>query len=156
MDPVRSGLAAGVVATVVLAGVLAVVDLLAAGGDLFALAAFTTPCALVGAPYCGAGSTTATLLTAIWFLALFAVAWPLLFTGFTWGLPGESGATHGAVFGLVLAAGYLARGLSAYGPASLVVAVVVLAYVVYGLVLGTVYDRLAAHRTLLETAESGA
>jgi len=157
MDPVRSSLSGGVVAAVVLTVVLAVADLVT-GTDVFALAAFTTPCALVGPPYCSATSATATVLTAVWFLALFAFAWPLLFAGFTWGLPGESGVSHGAIFGLILATGYLARGLSTYGPGLWTVAVVVLAYAVYGLVLGTVYDRLAAHRTLLETeatAESG-
>jgi len=150
MDPVRSSLSGGAVATAVLAAFLVGVDLVAST-DVFALAAFTTPCALVGPPYCSTASASATALTAVWFLALFALAWPLLFAGFTWGLPGESGATHGAVFGLILAAGYLVRGLSTYGPEITVVVLVVLAYVVYGLVLGSVYDRLAAHRTLLET-----
>jgi len=157
MDPVKSSLAGGIAATGVLAAFLVGVDLVA-GADVFALAAFTTPCALVGPPYCSATSATATVLTAVWFLALFAVAWPLLFAGFTWGLPGESGAAHGAVFGLILAAGYLVRGLSTFGPGTTVVALVVVAYLAYGLVLGTVYDRLAAHRTLLEpatTTESG-
>ena len=158
MDPVRSSLSGGAVATTVLAVFLLGVDLVA-GADVFAFAAFTTPCALVGPPYCSATGTTAGVVTAVWFLALFALAWPLLFAGFTWGLPGESGAAHGAVFGLILAAGYLARGLSTYGPETVVVVLIVLAYGVYGVVLGSVYDRLAAHRTLLETtatAESGA
>ena len=151
MDPVRSSLSGGVVATAVLAGFLDRVDLLFSGADVFAFTAFTTPCALVGQPYCAAGSATASALTTTWFLALFVLAWPLLFAGFTWGLPGESGATHGAIFGLVLFAGYLARGLSAMGPGRTVVVLVGLAYLVYGLVLGVVYDRLAGHRTLLET-----
>jgi len=158
MDPVRSSLAGGIAATGALAAFLVGVDLVT-GGNVFALAAFTAPCALVGPPYCSATSATATALTAVWFLALFVVAWPLLFAGFTWGLPGESGATHGAVFGLILAAGYLVRGLSTFGPGTVVVVLIVLAYVVYGVVLGSVYDRLAAHRTLLETTplrESGA
>ena len=157
MDPVRSSLSGGAVATAVLAAFLVGVDLVA-GTDVFAFAAFTTPCALVGPPYCSATGATAGVLTAVWFLALFALAWPLLFAGFTWGLPGESGATHGGIFGLILAAGYLARGLSTYSPGTTVVVLILLAYVVYGVVLGTVYDRLAAHRTLLETApaaESG-
>jgi len=155
MDPVRSSLTGGVVATLVLAAVLVGIDLLFAGGDALAFAAFTAPCALAGPPYCAATSATATVLTAVWFLALFALAWPLLFAGVTWGLPGESGAAHGAVFGLVLAAGYMARGISTFGPGWVVVALVVLAYLVYGVILGTAYDRLAAHRTLLETAEPG-
>ena len=153
MEPVRSSLSGGVVATAVLTAVLAGIEYLFAGADVFALTAFTAPCALVGAPYCSATGSTATALTAVWFLALFALAWPLLFAGFTWGIPGESGAVHGAIFGLVLFAGYLARGLSTMGPGLTVVVLFGFAYLVYGTVLGTVYDRLAAHRTLLETAE---
>ena len=117
MEPVRSSLSGGVVATAVLTAVLAGMEYLFAGADVFAL------------------------------------AWPLLFAGFTWGIPGESGAVHGAIFGLVLFAGYLARGLSTMGPGLNVVVRFGFAYLVYGAVLGAVYDRLAAHRTLLETAE---
>jgi len=157
MEPVRGSLSGGAVATVVLAAFLVGVDLVAAT-DTFAFAAFTTPCALVGPPYCSATSAAGAVLTAVWFLALFALAWPFLFAGFTWGLPGESGTAHGGISGLILAAGYLARGLSTSGPGATVVVLMVVAYVVYGMVLGTVSDRLAAHRTLLETtpaAESG-
>ncbi|GGN99983.1 MULTISPECIES: DUF6789 family protein [Haloarcula] len=156
MDPVRSSLVAGVAATAVLTAFLLLAGVVFDGTTLLVLATFTSLCAVGGPPYCELGSPTATALTAVWFLALFALAWPLLFAGFTWGLPGESGPTHGVVFGLVLSTGYLAAALVGLGPASQVarpdvglLLVTVLAYVLYGVVLGGAYDYLAEHRTLL-------
>jgi len=154
MNSVRSGLGGGVAATLVLLVFLLVADFLLAGSNLFVFATFTSLCAVGGPPYCELGSLTATLLTFIWFGLLFAVAWPLLFAGFTWGLPGESGLAHGAVFGLILWSGYLVGDLldiflgreTIVGDLPLLV-VTLLAYLVYGLVLGGGYDYLVGHRT---------
>jgi hypothetical protein len=156
MDPVRSSLGGGVAATAVLVVFLTVADLVLAGSDPFAFALFVDLCDVGGPPYCAPGSATEEALSLVWFLALFAVAWPLLFGGFTWGLPGESGTAHGAVFGLSLWAGYavgveflIFRGQETVVGSLPILAVTFLAYLVYGLVLGSVYDRLAAHRTFL-------
>ncbi|MFC6973917.1 DUF6789 family protein [Halomicroarcula sp. GCM10025709] len=158
MDPVRSGLAGGAAATGVLLLFLLTVDLALGGTNLFVLTTFASLCTIGGPPYCQLGSVTATLLTGIVFLSLFVVAWPLLFTGFTWGLPGESGAVHGVMFGAVIWLGYAAtvwiavfRGWEELSATLPILAAMLLAYLVYGLVLGGVYDRLAAHRTLMST-----
>jgi len=156
MDPVRSSIAGGIVATIVLLVFLLVADFLLGGLNLFVFATFTSLCAVGGPPYCALESATATLLTYLWFGLLFAVAWPLLFAGFTWGLPGESGLAHGAVFGLVLWAGYvvlvlygIGLGGQTFGENLPMLVVTLIAYLVYGLVLGGVYDTLAEHRTFL-------
>ncbi|QCC46902.1 DUF6789 family protein [Halobellus limi] len=156
MDPVRSSLGGGIAATAALLVFLLVADLLLAGTNLFVFATFTSLCAVGGAPYCELGSPTATFLTFIWFGLLYAVAWPLLFAGFTWGLPGETGLTHGAVYGLILWAGYVVAvlyGISIEGQTLgdnlPMVVVTLLAYLVYGVVLGAGYDYLAEHRTFL-------
>jgi len=156
MDPVRSSIGGGFAATAALTGLLLVGDALVGGPTLFLFATFTSLCAVGGPPYCELGTTTAAGLTGFWFVALFAVAWPLLFGGFTWGLPGESGHVHGAVFGVVLWAGYAVTVVAVIGRYGGTFAENVplltgtlLAYLVYGLVLGSVYDRLAAHRTFL-------
>jgi hypothetical protein len=158
MNPVRSSLAAGVVATAVLAAVLFVADALVVAPRSFVFATFASLCAVGGPPYCAVGTATARALTFGWFVVLFAVGWPLFFGAFTWGIPGESGRLHGAVFGVFLWAGH-AGGIALIGLAfpgrtvetslSLFLATLA-AYLVYGLVLGSVYDRLAAHRTLLD------
>ena len=161
MDPVRSSLVGGVAGTAVLSAVLALADVALGGTGVFVSATFTSLCAVGGPPYCQLASPTATALTLVWYLALYAVAWPLLFAGFTWGLPGESGPAHGAAFGLVLWVGFLVvvvfdvvrAGASVTGGLVVLVAALV-AYLAYGLVLGGVYDRLAAHRTFL-TPETG-
>jgi hypothetical protein len=156
MDPVRSSIGGGVAATTALTVCLLVTDLLLGGTNLFVFATFTSLCAVGGPPYCEVGSPTAAALTFVWYVALFAVAWPLLFGGFTWGLPGESGPTHGAVFGLVLWAGYVVVVLFGIGFGGETLAenlplllVTLVAYLVYGVVLGGVYDHLAGHRTFL-------
>ena len=157
MDPVRSSLGGGVAGTVVLTILLLVGDVLLGGYDFFLFATVANLCA-IGPPLCLAGGTTATLLTYLVYVVLFAIAWPLFFAGFTWGLPGESGIVHGLVFGLVVWSGYAVvlwigvwlgwETLAAGGP---IAAVLLLAYAVYGVVLGGVYDYLAEHRTLLVT-----
>jgi len=156
MEPVRSSLGGGIVATAALAGYLLVADLALRGTSLFVFATFTSLCAVGGDPYCGVGTPMAAALTAVWFGLLFAVAWPLLFGGFTWGLPGDSGVAHGAIFGLVLWVGYalavlteIGLGRESFAASSPIVAVTLGGYLVYGVVLGTVYDRLAGHRTFL-------
>jgi hypothetical protein len=161
MDPVRSSVSGGVVATAALAVFLLVADALLVGPDLLVFATFTSLCAVGGPPYCDPGTPTASVVTFLWFAVLFAVAWPLLFGGFTWAFPGESGATHGALFGLFLWAGYAAASLfvmTRHGAAVLeslpILTVTLLAYLVYGTVLGGAYDRFAAHRTFL-SAEAG-
>lgn len=161
MDPVRSSLGGGIAATLVLLVFLLVADALLAGTNLFVFATFTSLCAVGGPPYCALGTTTATLLTYLWFGVLFAVAWPLVFGGFTWGLPGESGPTHGVVFGLILWAAYVfvvllrvGIGGDTFDENLPMLAVTFLAYVVYGLVLGSGYDHLAAHRTFLTESDS--
>nr|WP_217353085.1 DUF6789 family protein [Haloprofundus sp. MHR1] len=84
------------------------------------------------------------------------MAWPLLFGGFTWGLPGESGVAHGAVFGLILWSGYVVGALLGVFVGTETVAedlpllaVTLVSYLIYGLVLGGGYDYLADHRTFL-------
>jgi hypothetical protein len=153
MEPVRSSLYGGGVATVVLLVFLLVADFLLSGTNLFVFATFTGLCTVGGPPYCELESFTATAMTGVVVIALFAVAWPLLFAGFTWGLPGESGFTHGVVFGVVLWLGYAATGWIGLGSlrASVpIMATMLVGYLVYGIVLGSVYDRLAEHRTLLD------
>jgi hypothetical protein len=154
MEPVRSSLGGGAAATVVLSAFLFVADALLPG-SVFAVATFASLCTVGGPPYCDLGSQTA-LLTALWFLVLYAVAWPLFFAGFTWGIPGESGVAHGVLFGLVLWAGFLVTlvfgAQVAGGPLSNhwpTVAVTAAGYSVYGAVLGGTYDVLAGHRTFL-------
>lgn len=156
MDPVRSSLGGGVAATLALLVFLLVADFFLAGTNLFVFATFTSLCAVGGPPYCELGSLTATLLTFIWFGLLYVVAWPLLFAGFTWGLPGETGLIHGAVYGLILWTGYvvvvlygIGLGGQTFGENLPMLVVTLLAYLVYGLVLGGGYDYLAEHRTFL-------
>lgn len=151
VDPVRSSIGGGVAATAVLTVILLVVDVLFSGSNLFVFATFMRLCAIGGPPYCEPEGMMAAVLT---FFALFALAWPLFFGGFTWGLPGESGLIHGAIFGLVLWAGYVATVVAGIGIGGETFAenvplllVTLFAYVVYGLVLGGVYDYLSAHRT---------
>ncbi|MBX0295955.1 DUF6789 family protein [Haloarcula nitratireducens] len=158
MEPVRSSLGGGVAATVALGIILSIADALLGGTSLFVLATFTSLCSIGGPPYCELGTPQATLLTLVVLVGLFTLAWPLFFAGFTWGLPGESGIVHGLVFGLVVWSGYAVvlwigvwlgwETLAAGGP---IAAVLLLAYAVYGVVLGGVYDYLAEHRTLLVT-----
>lgn len=155
MDPVPSSIGGGIAATAVLTVVLLVADALLAPA-LFVFATFTSLCAVGGPPYCAVGTPVAVAVTFGWFVALFAFAWPLLFGGFTWGLPGESGFAHGALFGLILWGGYVAVVVSAVGRFGgtfaenlPLLAVTFLAYLLYGLVLGGVYDSLADHRTFL-------
>lgn len=70
------------------------------------------------------------------------------------GLPGESGLIHGAIFGLVLWARYVATVVAGIGiggetfdeNVSLLL-ITMLAYVAYGLVLEGVYDHFSVHRT---------
>jgi len=162
MDPIRSSLQGGIVATVTLLVILAIADVLLAGTNLFVFATFTTLCAIGGPPYCELGSLTATLLTYLWFGLIFAVAWLLLFGGFTWGLPGESGLAHGAVFGLILWSGYVASDLLDFlvRNETLIdniplLAVTLVAYLIYGVVLGSVYDYSAEHRTFLSDEQTG-
>lgn len=156
MDPVRSSLGGGLAATIALLVFLLIADFFLAGTNLFVFATFTSLCAVGGPPYCELGSLTATLLTFIWFGLLFAVAWPLFFAGFTWGLPGETGLVHGAVYGLILWTGYvvvvlygIGLGGQTFGENLPMLLVTLLAYLVYGLVLGWGYDHLAEHRTFL-------
>ncbi|WP_225335252.1 DUF6789 family protein [Halomicrobium urmianum] len=154
MDPVRSSLGGGIAATVVLLLFLLVADVLLAGTDLLLFATFRSLCAVGGPPYCELESTTATLLTYVWFGLLFAVAWPLVFGAVTWALPGDSGTVHGMVFALVLWSGHLVVALGSAGLEGgafadrlpLLIATMV-AYLVYGFVLGGGYDSLAEHRT---------
>lgn len=156
MDAVRSSLGGGLAATIVLFVFLLVADFFLSGINLFVFATFTSLCAVSGPPYCELGSSTATLLTLLWFVLLYGVAWSLLFGGFTWALPGETGVAHGAVFGLILWTGYLfivwneigLRGQTLEENLPMLV-VTLLAYLVYGGVLGGVYDHLADHRTFL-------
>lgn len=157
MDPVRSSVGGGIVATAALSTLL-VADLLLGGTDAFVFVTVTDLCSVDVPSVCEEGSPLAAVISTVWFLALFVVAWPLLFGGFTWGLPGESGLVHGAVFGLILWSGYLAAALLGVGTGRQtfaetgpVLLVTVVAYLLYGLVLGGVYDRLATHRTFLSS-----
>lgn len=157
MDPVRSSLGGGVAATAVLLCSLLALDVLLADADVLVFTTFTGLCAVTGPPFCPATGATSTVLIAAWFVLLYVFAWPLLFAGFTWGLPGESGVVHGLLYGLILWSGFLFVILNeiGFGARSVSVGLVLLlatlvVYLTYGVVLGAVYDHLAAHRTLLD------
>jgi hypothetical protein len=161
MEPVRSSLGGGIAATFTLLLVLLGADILLAGTNLFVFATFTSLCAVGGPPYCELGTPTAAAITFLWFGLLFAVAWPLLFGGFTWGLPGGSGLAHGAVFGLILWSGYVVGDLLNRSVGNepiagdlLFLAVTLVAYLIYGVVLGGGYDFLAEHRTFLSDEQT--
>jgi hypothetical protein len=155
MDPVRASIGGGVAATAVLTVFLLGIDVLVGRPGLFVFTTFTSLCAIGGPPYCDLGSIASVLLTFVTFVALFAVAWPLLYGGFTWALPGESGLVHGTVFGLILWLGYAVGILVALdaggivGADLLMLQSTLLGYLGYGLVLGGTYDRLAGHRTFM-------
>lgn len=157
MDPLRSAFVAGVVATAALVAALLAAGPLVGGTRLFVFSTVASLCVLGGPPYCALNSPMAVVLTAGAFLALFAVAWPLVFAAWTWGLPGESGIAHGVVFGVVVWSGYAATVVygvsfgsgSVTGSAGLLAATLT-AYLLYGLVLGGTYDYVADHRTLFE------
>jgi len=162
MDPVRSSLGGGIAAAAALTAFLLVADSLLSGTSLFVFATFSSLCAVGGEPYCALGSPAATALTYAWFGLLFVIAWPLLFGGFTWGLVGDSGLTHGVVFGLLLWIGYaiatlteIGLGRETFAATVPLVAVTLAAYLLYGAVLGGVYDRLADHRTFLSEEPAG-
>jgi len=155
MKPLQSSVVSGVVATAILTVYLLVVDYLLGGFNLFVFATFTSLCALGGPPYCEVGTPLAAGLTYLWFFVLFAVAWPILFAGFTWGLPGESGLAHGVVYGFILWGGYLVvvvagigRGESTVAGSVPLLALTLVGYLLYGLVLGGAYDHFAEHRAL--------
>ncbi|MFC6835581.1 DUF6789 family protein [Halomarina ordinaria] len=157
MDPIRSTIGGGIAATAVLLTLLLTLDAVLPGAEPLVFATFTGLCSIGGPPYCALASGTAFALTLLVFVALFAFAWPLLFAGFTWGLPGESGATHGLVFSFVLWLGYAAgvwiavwRGWETLAQDVPLLAVTLFAYLVYGFVLGSGYDYLAGHRTFLD------
>ncbi|AQL42814.1 hypothetical protein BV210_08860 [Halorientalis sp. IM1011] len=156
MEPVKSSLGGGVVATAALLLFLLGADTLLGGTELHLFATFALPCAVGGPPFCAVESPGALAVTFLLLFALFGLAWPLLFGGFTWGLPGESGAVHGGLFGLILWIGYTATILFGVAPGGRLdllklelLGLTFLAYLVYGVVLGSVYDRLAGHRTFL-------
>ncbi|WP_440991798.1 DUF6789 family protein [Haloarchaeobius baliensis] len=162
MDPVRSSLSSGFAATVVLLVLLLIADVFLSGPDLFVFSTFMRSCAVATSPNCGLATSTATLLTFVWFLLLFAIAWPLLFAGFTWGLPGESGLTHGVVFATIVWLGYAVSVFYAIGMEGRTVGesipflvVTFVAYAIYGAVLGGGYDYLAEHRTFLSAEDEG-
>jgi len=157
MDPVRSSILAGAIATVTFAVLLAVAGSLTGESGLFVVQTLSSLCELGGPQYCAPGSPTEDALTVAAFVVLFALAWPLFFAGFTWGLPGSTGVAHGVVFGVVLWSGYAITVLYGVGlagvslPESLpALAAALAAYVGYGVVLGGGYDYLAEHRTLLD------
>jgi hypothetical protein len=160
MDPVRASLGGGIVATFTVLLFLLGADFLLGGTHLFVFATFTGPCAVGGPPYCDLGSVSALVLTSVVFLALYVVAWPLLFGGLIWGLPGESGIAHGFIFDLVLWSGFATvawinvwRGWESFSSEFTLVLAMLIAYLIYGSVLGSVYDRLAEHRTFLSQEE---
>ncbi|QLG50552.1 DUF6789 family protein [Natrinema halophilum] len=154
MGPIRSSIGGGLAATVVLTIFLLGVDALLRGSDLFVFVTFTSFCAIGGPPYCEGGSPMAAGLLFVSYSGLFALAWPLLFGGFTWAIPGETGAAHGVVFGFVLWTGYVVV-LSGSPVADRTIvetvtlsAITLAAYLVYGLTLGAVYDYLTNDRTV--------
>ncbi|MFD1647880.1 DUF6789 family protein [Haloarchaeobius litoreus] len=160
MDPVRSTLSSGFLAAVVLIVLLLVADVFLGGPNLFVFSTFMRSCAVATSPNCGLATSTATLLTFVWFFLLFAIAWPLLFAGFTWGLPGKSGITHGVVFAAIVWLGYavsvfygIGMGGRTVGESIPFLIVTFVAYAIYGLVLGGGYDYLAAHRTFLSAED---
>jgi len=162
MDPIRSGLTSGVGATVVLAAFLAVADSFLRAGELFVFSTVTPLCTIPSEGYCTLGTPMADAITWLSFALLFVLAWPLFFVAITWALPGESGVAHGIVYGIALWAGYVVIvfleiqwGGAAVRETLPMVAVVLLAYVVYGVVLGGGYDYLAEHRTLFGEEGTG-
>lgn len=140
-----SGIAGGVVATTVMTLALFIADAFTG----FAIRPFQQIAVLVGTP-------EDVFLGFVVFVAAGAVAWPLLFVALCEFLPGRSDATKGAVFASVLWLSFalaFSTGLDGLALATYLV-VTWLAHVVYGLALGTVYDRLADRDThLLTTAE---
>ncbi|RRJ29568.1 DUF6789 family protein [Halocatena pleomorpha] len=159
MEPVRSSIGGGIAATVVLTAFLFITDFLLTTNP-FVFATFTSLCAIGGPPFCEVGSQLAAAITFFWYIVLFAIAWPLFFGGFTWGLPGETGLTHGAVFSFILWVGYVSAlygfGLGGQNGSggSLLLLITLVAYLLYGLVLGGVYDLLSRHRTFLGSKSS--
>lgn len=157
MDPLRSAFVAGAVAAVGFVAALLATGLVVGGDSLFVFSTVTGLCAIGGPPYCAPDSSTTVALTALAFVALFVVAWPLVFAAWTWGLPGESGVVHGISFALLVWVGYAATvfyGVS-FGSGSLagntgLLAATLVSYLVYGVVLGGTYDYVAGHRTLME------
>lgn len=161
MDPVRSSIGAGAIASVVVTVILFVAEFLLPETSVFTFSTLRSLCVIGGPPYCAPGDVGAIVLTGLVYLALFVFAWPLLFAGFTWGLPGESGTLHGGVYGVFLWAGYLVAVIygAEFGGGRVVdqvplVSAALVAYLIYGLVLGTAYDYFAAHRTLLDIDSS--
>jgi len=153
----KSSLASGVVASAVLAVVVAVADALA-GGVPFPF--LSTLCVLYGEGTCVSGDVLSAVLPIALVAFLFLLVWPVVFAALTWGLPGESGVTHGALFGAALWLGYAgAVGARTYWwdePASAylaTLAVTLVGYLAYGLALGAGYDYLAAHRTLFDETD---
>jgi hypothetical protein len=162
MDPIRSGISGGIAATIILSIFLYLTDLLIGGTNPFAFTTFLSLCAIGGPAYCATGNSLAIFLNYISFFLLFAVVWALLFAAITWGLPGESGITHGLVFGLVLWTGYAIGVVYDIGAdretisSSLPLLIVtVVGYLLYGLVLGGTYDYLAGHRTFMSQETTG-
>jgi len=157
MDPVRSSLLAGVAATATFVVLLVVTGAFVGESGLFVLEMLSSLCEIGGPQYCEPGSATQGALTVVAFLLLFALAWPLFFAGFTWGLLGSTGVSHGAAFGVVLWSGYVITVLYGVGLAGVslsaslpALAAALVAYLGYGGVLGAGYDYLAEHRTLLD------
>jgi len=153
MDPIRSSLGAGVIATAVLTVYLYAADALFRTANLFVFATFTSLCAISGTIYCSPQSPMGAALPYLSFAVLFVIIWPLVFGVFTWGFPGESGLVHGAFFGFALWVGYAAIVFlriqwegETFSGNLLMLLVTVVAYLLYGLVLGEGYDYLAGHR----------
>ena len=144
-DPL-SGIAGGVAGTTVMTLALFIADAFTG----FSIRPFQEIAILVGTP-------DDVFLGFLVFVAAGAVAWPLLFVALCEFLPGRSDATRGAVFASVIWISFALAFSSGLGGMALVayLALTWLAHIVYGLTLGTVYDRLADRDTHLVTPAEG-
>lgn len=108
MDPSRSSLAAGILATGALALSLLAIDVLVAAENPFVFATFAGLCAVGGEPYCSPDTLAAAPLRSSGSYCCSRLPGRCCSAVSPGGLPGRSGAVHGLVYGLVLWTGYLA------------------------------------------------
>lgn len=144
-DPL-SGIAGGVAGTTAMTLALFIADAFTG----FAIRPFQEIAVLVGTP-------ENVFLGFLVFVAAGSVAWPLLFVALCEFLPGGTDATKGVVFATVLWLSFALAFSSGLGGLALVVYLVLTwaAHAIYGLTLGTVYDRLADRDTHLVTPTEG-
>lgn len=135
MDDVPASISGGVVATIVMLGIFYGVAAMTG----YAFRAPEVMATLINAPE---------ILGLIVFVGAGMVLWPLLFVAFGWRLPGTTEATSGVVLAVILWVAFAVGFSQGLGREDLVAFVVVglVAHLVYGGLLGTIYRRLGEHR----------